>query len=602
MIEHFETKTHFQTYASERDASFSANCNVLLALLHQHDASRHAAQILKAARCLCNYWWDTHDTPRDKWVSPIAKIVEDLYTNIHHQNLSSLYSCMLLAQAFTDLLASVDRGLLQPDDDFLSRVSITLVQCCLRVMLKQSENGAWNDSVEQTSYGVAVLSEALRLSCFEDVHGQLRKAADSAVYFLLQTSGSPDYIWIEKVAYSSPFLTECYKLAALKSSMQPEGGYHNVGLPAKVNQNYVDLLIQMPLFDGVSEWQLQASSIESSLFSPMCRARRLEIFPRQDMEEDKYFDMIPLWWTACNNYSKSFTSTNYLYEMMVVSFVHYQVDEFMEAVAGKYFQLDIDGLRHLIDNMCLGIQPTTDVPAEVYDPLSRFVSRALQHPSVTCASAWDQQRLKQELRIYLQAHVTQSQDNVRLEQYDGSVADTFSHWVQTTSADHTSCPYTFAFVSCLLSSGYGVGSKKGSECFPTVSQKYFAESWCRHLSIMCRMYNDLGSVARDAAERNLNSVDFPEFATTNEQTAVSDYDDLIRKKDELFKLAQYERSCLDDADRRLKEEMLKGRLEINKAKLAVWRVYRDVTDLLGQIYVVRDIASRMKPVKNGSGK
>ena len=29
---------------------------------------------------------------------------------------------------------------------------------------------------------------------------------------------------------------------------------------------------------------------------------------------------------------------------------------------------------------------------------------------------------------------------------------------------------------------------------------------------MCRMYNDYGSVARNRAEGNLNSVDFPEFA------------------------------------------------------------------------------------------
>jgi hypothetical protein len=33
--------------------------------------------------------------------------------------------------------------------------------------------------------------------------------------------------------------------------------------------------------------------------------------------------------------------------------------------------------------------------------------------------------------------------------------------------------------------------------------------------------------------------------------------------------------------------------------LAVWRVFRDVTDLHGQIYVVRDIASRIKPTSNG---
>lgn len=69
MIQRFETASHFRTYASERDPSFSANCNVLLALLHQQDAHLYEAQILKIAGFLCGYWWTTHDTPRDKWVS-----------------------------------------------------------------------------------------------------------------------------------------------------------------------------------------------------------------------------------------------------------------------------------------------------------------------------------------------------------------------------------------------------------------------------------------------------------------------------------------------------------------------------------------------------
>lgn len=69
MIDHFEATSHFRTYASERDRSLSANCNVLLGLLHQPDASEYALQILKTARFVCGYWWGTHGTPRDKWVS-----------------------------------------------------------------------------------------------------------------------------------------------------------------------------------------------------------------------------------------------------------------------------------------------------------------------------------------------------------------------------------------------------------------------------------------------------------------------------------------------------------------------------------------------------
>jgi hypothetical protein len=71
MIQHFEAESHFRTYASERDPSFSANCNALLALLHQQDPPRYEAQILKIAQFLCGYWWDTHGTPCDKWVGSL---------------------------------------------------------------------------------------------------------------------------------------------------------------------------------------------------------------------------------------------------------------------------------------------------------------------------------------------------------------------------------------------------------------------------------------------------------------------------------------------------------------------------------------------------
>lgn len=56
--------------------------------------------------------------------------------------------------------------------------------------------------------------------------------------------------------------------------------------------------------------------------------------------------------------------------------------------------------------------------------------------------------------------------------------------------------------------------------------------------------------------------------------------------------------CLDAVQRRLKGEILKDSLKMNKANWAIWRVFRDVTDLHGQIYLVRDIASPMKLVNN----
>jgi hypothetical protein len=66
MIAEFETDTHFRTYTAERNSSFSANCNVLNALLHVPDPNMYSSQISKAATFLCDSWCD--GTVRDKWV------------------------------------------------------------------------------------------------------------------------------------------------------------------------------------------------------------------------------------------------------------------------------------------------------------------------------------------------------------------------------------------------------------------------------------------------------------------------------------------------------------------------------------------------------
>lgn len=74
MVQKFEVKGHFQTYPAERDASFSANCNVLLTLLHQKDVGIYQSQIYKCVRFLTRCWWNTDGPIQDKWVSNISSI------------------------------------------------------------------------------------------------------------------------------------------------------------------------------------------------------------------------------------------------------------------------------------------------------------------------------------------------------------------------------------------------------------------------------------------------------------------------------------------------------------------------------------------------
>lgn len=191
------------------------------------------------------------------------------------------------------------------------------------------------------------------------------------------------------------------------------------------------------------------------------------------------------------------------------------------------------------------------------------------------------------------------------------IGQSYYDWVRTTPADHTSCPYSFEFFTLLLTSWENEDALVSKEnrkvgCLsssPLVH--YLASDVCRHLASLCRQYNDYGSVRRDNAEGSLNSIDFPEFhqgwQQSHETKEVaqgtpdapcqengkngedrSKFKKTDHRRSELMKLADYERQCLDHALRRLKP------LIYQRTSLAL-QVFVNVTDLYGQIYVVRDI-------------
>lgn len=545
---------------------------------------------------------------------------------------------MLFTEAFIDILAFIDND--SPSwlsNEELLRGCIALFQACLRVMLQQNEDGSWSDSAEETAYGVLTLCAARRLRFFDDIRDHLDSAISRGAAVLESSetgSRDPKKIWIEKVSYASPLIAEAYRLAALKSAESPSATvlgsilWHDC-LSTKPAIQIAKLFKKTPLFSQIPEWEIHASLIEATLFVPLLQARRLEVFPRTNMEDDKYFTIIPCTWTCCNNRSRTFSSTRFLYDMMILSFLNYQVDEFMEAVAGPMFVGRIPELKRLVSDLFFtsdsrqdtsnnGIQNGVKIgpkrrgdisenygnegedfhDQEVSSPLHGFVKHVLHHPSVLSASAGDRSSLKRELQTFLLAHVKQVEDNLRLnkQQSGGIYTDariSFFRWVRTTAADHTSCPYSFSFVSCLL------GSKANSRelgCFGCISEKYYSAAACQHLATMCRMYNDYGSVSRDQAEGNLNSINFPDFGEFESSSISADSQEGSKKK-ELFGLAEYERACLGTALNRLenaKSTHAKSQeaKELAQRQMVIWRLFCDVTDLYGQIYVVRDIASR----------
>jgi len=341
------------------------------------------------------------------------------------------------------------------------------------------------------------------------------------------------------------------------------------------------------------------------LFLAQLRRAKPDVFPHNEKAENKYLEYIPFTWTACNNLGKP-TSNTVMLDMMIISVLNYQVDHYMEATIARYHEHNLQVVKDIIVRVCEKPERITSVHqgvgktmkdaahlpkidsdvskipslADIEEVLARFVTFVMHHKKVVQCPRSVQERLKQELSTFLLAHVTQAEDNARfsnqLHSPQGrscfhSPRATYFDWVRTTSADHTSCPYSFAFFGCLI-------SKTGQEVFTTAKQKYLAQSACRHLATMCRQYNDYGSVRRDSEERNLNSVNFPEYGSIDVLSASEEE----RIKAELLWLAEYERECLEATLKRL-------RGEVEEKVMDVLRFFVTVTDLYGQIYVARDV-------------
>ncbi len=109
--------------------------------------------------------------------------------------------------------------------------------------------------------------------------------------------------------------------------------------------------------------------------------------------------------------------------------------------------------------------------------------------------------------------------------------------------------------------------------------RYITEDASRHLSTLCRQHNDIGSLTRDLAEKNLNSVNFDEFNIGN---TTSGWEATVKK--ELHAVADYERTCLDKSLADL-ERLVDPKLS------SYVNVFVKVTDLYGQIYLARDVSA-----------
>ena len=537
---------------------------------------------------------------------------------------------MLCAQSLGRLLQQWDfhNALNTMEDIPCKRVPLVLTQILGRTMQSQESDGSWeHGSCEITAYAVLTLVSLVGIPWMTDFRkSHITPAIEKGKGYLRENHhrwNDAQYIWIEKVTYSSKVLSQTYCLAAMKVSPSEYSWSQNIqnltGLPTKSITKLTQFFCQLPVFSKVpnNEVMVLMALLESYLSLPQLRCSIPAIFPRNDEAERNYLEYIPFTWISCSNLGTPFDSA-ILMDMMVISALNYQVDQYMEAVIARDYAADFELIKDLISSLTEDERNFTTKPLTQMsesddkasgefskDPegvLSALIAYITSHPVIKRQPQTMRQRLLLSLRTFLHAHLTQLADNAGLSTL-GAPSIPYYDWVHTTSAAHTSCHYSFLFFCCLINRPPGPWEE--DECFTTVRQKYLAQDVCAHLAAMCRMYNDLGSVGRDREEKNLNSLDFPEFCTDANYKGLSGDDrneeeqdrrgqgqkgtqEEGKKKSDLFWLANYERQCLEQAFQKLEESGITSR---TKEMLGM---FIKVTDLYGQIYVARDLTARVK--------
>lgn len=653
MNQAFETNDHFRTYDFERNPSFSANCNVLIALTCINDADQYAMQINKTLKFVLEKF-EQHDVS-DKW------------------NISPQYSAMLMAQALVQCLDIYERGALQQLDKaiFDERIPVAVCRLLHQTISAQRAGGDWNNSMEETSYSILTLTQCQRVSWNQVTTSAVRASLERGRDYLrlhYRQGEKAHFLWVEKTTYEPSLLKLAYCSMALHNADKtlPQCTTDKFVVPEMQVKKMTHLLSALPNFTSKDLATVDIVLAEASQLSTFLRRRRQELVVRDQikMTKDKYLDFIPVIWTMCNAKANHVLPIEVVREMVHISLLNYQIDEYMETIVGE---LDGASINEIVNELRKELNRTdqngntdsngfehtacengtqgdskrrkirngdiaetngnghalSSTVIQVLTVLRRCISHVLQNATVLASPPQVQRTLSKEILTFVLAHIAHNADNRVLQQGSakGSSSsftcsdierNSYYKWVNSTGANDTSCPFSFQLFACLTSHSLAVkaGQHKAAHdpyCFASAHAKYVAETVARRLAAMCRMYNDYGSAARDAEEVNLNSLDFNEFGSTDGASRSSvlsngtqgtytnghdrcndnKYNDSEEqaRKGQLMAIAEFEREGMEHAMATL-EKLVPDRIVMD-----MLRVFVDVTDTFGLLYVQKDIAS-----------
>lgn len=372
---------------------------------------------------------------------------------------------------------------------------------------------------------------------------------------------------------------------------------------------------KLPRLQDVPSWKIQGCILEGYLYLRQLQRIRLDIFGRPNMKKDEYFDFIAMTCAFANNLQSSYLKTNVVFDAMTLMLRAFQLDEYVEHVIGKSFRHSVPKVKKIIENVFrserveekdlvshangdddrddrfseqLSTQNGTRTSldgtlqeedfSEIYDQLCAFVHSITCHPSTSGASKYDRKLLAYTLQEYLASHITQIEDSQKYLMEAEPTEKTcprgsFYNWVRTTGASHCGGPLLCVFLRCLV--------RESRHRSRSAEEEFLFQDLWTHLGIKGRLENDRGSLRRDHKEKNLNSLDFPEF---EQQRSTGPGPN---SQDQLTAILAYERRCCELAFGALQEASDRGGKD---TELQALRFFYFLSDLYNDIYTVRDIS------------
>ena len=488
------------------------------------------------------------------------------------------------------------------------QISVIVVQMLAKLLSSQNDDGSWGqlDTAKTTAYALlsllAIIDMPQLLALYVEAQCAIQRGRQALrLMHNLKRPTCPD--WTRENELESRVMLEAYSVAAMQKPPFEHPKDEKARMIAE-NQTQEVLFLSryfssLPHMKKESFSMIKAAILEGGFYIPLLKKNRNEIFPAMgSKEKDKYFNYIPPLWLFASTVGKIFLPPEMLLDMMTRSLFIFLIDEYMASKVKDFSRCELQKLKEFIETM----QPESNALGADFRPqslvqngcasdsfmnaegalldgvrfptnhdesdrlkasisvLGNFANRVLNWPTARNAAPSDLLELRSETKKYILYHIAQIEDNIRFAAQSShgphrnikfiTPRAPYHVWAHTVGAGHVSGPFQFAFALCCISSGV----RGGKDCFTGVKQKLNAYDMNSHIGAYCCLYNDYSTIARDREERNLNSINFPEFFI-DDQSAETDTDHEIRAKAMLREAAEYKRKCAVEMARPLLKEL-----------------------------------------------